>query len=77
ININSIDEIETDFLFRIVTDYNLWGRRSSDNQSKKRTFLKKNGKQGSKNIALELVKSNNILNKLFSIYNKLNPKQKE
>ncbi|EOW2611877.1 SIR2 family protein [Enterococcus hirae] len=77
ININSIDEIETDFLFRIVTDYNLWGRRSSDNQSKKRTFLKKNGKQGFKNIALELVKSNNILNKLFSIYNKLNPKQKE
>lgn len=77
ININSIDEIETDFLFRIVTDYNLWGRRSSDNQSKKRTFLKKNVKQGFKNIALELVKSNNILNKLFSIYNKLNPKQKE
>lgn len=77
ININSIDEIETDFLFRIVTDYNLWGRRSSDNQSKKRTFLKKNGKQGFKNIALELVKSNNILNKLYSIYNKLNPKQKE
>lgn len=77
ININSIDEIETDFLFRIVTDYNLWGRRSSDNQRKKRTFLKRNGKQGFKNVALELVKSNNILNKLFSIYNKLNPKQKE
>ena len=77
VNINSIDDNEKKLLFSIVTNYNLWGKRSSDNQRKKREFLRKHGKHGFKNVALELVKSNNILNKLFNIYSNLNPKQKE
>lgn len=77
VNINSIDDNEKELLFSIVTNYNLWGKRSSDNQRKKREFLRKHGKHGFKNVALELVKSNNILNKLFNIYSNLNPKQKE
>lgn len=77
ININTTDSIENERLFNVISDYDLWGKMSADSQTQKRKFLSTNGKRGFKNIALELVKSNNILNKLFNIYSKLEPKQKE
>lgn len=77
INIDSTDSDENNHLFKLISNYDLWGKMSSDKSTKKRVFLKKNGDRGFRNIALELVKSNNILNKLFNIYNNLKPKQKE
>lgn len=77
INLDFISVEEQVSIFNLIDDHNLWGKKSSFSKDKKEQFISITSKHGFKNIALELFKSNNILEKLYISYNKLDIVLKE
>jgi len=75
-NMDEIDEYELKHAYNLIENHNLWGKMSSYNSKKKKGVLKRISKNGFKNIALEIVKSNNIVTKINAEYSKLNDAQK-
>ena len=76
VNLDKITSLEIDQLYELIENHNLWGEKSSDEIHTKKAFLKKLGKKGFKNIALELFKSNNIIESMLHLYNSLEDSMK-
>lgn len=68
INVDEVDNEEIEDTVNLLSNHNLWGKKSSYSRKQKKNIVKKISKGGFKNIALETVKSNNIISKLNTIY---------
>lgn len=68
INIDRVDSHEIDSTLDLLSNHNLWGKKASLSVQAKRRYLQNISKSGFRNIALEIVKSNNIVNKIYSTY---------
>lgn len=77
VNLDMIDKDEQNGIFNLVLEHNLWGRKAADSTSKKKRYIQRISKNGFNNVAIELVKSNNIVSKMYKLYAELNNKQQE
>ena len=71
VNLDFISSEELEDIYNLVSNHNLWGTRAADSKTSKIRFIKKNSELGYASLILELVKSNNILEKIDSIYSNL------
>lgn len=70
-DIDKIYPEEINQLYDIIDSAGLWGENSSYNTKMKKSFLQKNSKRGFSNVMFEILKSNNMLEKLATIFNEI------
>ena len=70
-NLDYITPEEITDICNLISNHNLWGVMSADSKENKMRYLRKNSKLGYASLILSLVESNNILNKIDSIYSNL------
>lgn len=75
LNVDEIDRSEMEDTYNLIENHNLWGKKSSFSPKKKHNALYRIGKNGYQNVALEIVKSNNIVKRISDIYSALNASQ--
>ncbi|WP_159157439.1 P-loop NTPase [Enterococcus faecalis] len=77
INVDQINRDEIDDIYELIENHNLWGKKSSFNLKQKKTILERLGRNGFLTIALEIVKSNNLVDRLNVVYSSLNFNQQK
>ena len=76
-NVDQINRDEIDDIYELIENHNLWGKKSSFNLKQKKTILARLGRNGFLTIALEIVKSNNLVDRLNVVYSSLNFNQQK
>lgn len=66
-SLDRISERERENLFKIVDEHNLWGKATRYNTNRKKQYLKQISKGGTSQTVYELIKSNDILERINSL----------
>lgn len=72
INLDKVEKKEQTQLYKLIENHNLWGTRAAKASSNQKDYIRQISKGGFKKIAIELFKSNSVMENWFSLYKGLN-----